>query len=90
MRDHQPLRGDQAGVQLAGRHHRWDEHTDVVVVGLGAAGGAAAIEARTGGADVLLVDRFAGGGATGKSAGAIYFGGGTDLQRQAGYDDSPE
>ncbi len=89
MADHQPLRGDQDGVTRAGRHVGWDEHTDVVVVGLGAGGGGAAIEARTGGADVLLVDRFGGGGATGKSAGAIYFGGGTDLQRDAGYEDSP-
>lgn len=90
MREHQALRGDEAGVVVAGRRVSWDEHTDVVVVGLGAAGGAAAIEARTGGAEVLLVDRFAGGGATGKSAGAIYFGGGTDLQQHAGYHDTPE
>ncbi len=90
MADHQPLRGDQAGVIAAGRRVGWDEHADVVVVGLGAAGGAAAVQARRSGADVLLVDRFAGGGATGKSAGAIYFGGGTDLQRAAGYDDTPE
>jgi len=90
MTDHQPLRGDETGVVRAGRRVGWDEHTDLVVVGLGAAGGAAAIEARTEGADVLLVDRFGGGGATGKSAGAIYFGGGTDLQRASGYEDSPE
>ncbi|MCH9685075.1 MAG: FAD-binding protein [Deltaproteobacteria bacterium] len=90
MADHQPLRGDQAGVIRAGRRVGWDEHTDVVVVGLGAGGGAAAVEACRQGADVMLVDRFAGGGATGKSAGAIYFGGGTNLQRAAGYDDTPE
>lgn len=90
MADHQPLRGDQAGVLNAGRRTSWDETTDVVVVGRGGAGSAAAIEARRNGADVVLIDRFGGGGATSKSAGAIYFGGGTDLQRAAGYDDTPE
>ncbi len=36
---------------------------DVVVVGFGAAGACAAIEAARAGADVLLIDRFGGGGA---------------------------
>ena len=81
MRDFSPLSGDATGVTDAGKRRAWDETTDVVVVGLGAAGGGAAIQAREAGADVLVVDRFEGGGATGRSAGAIYFGGGTDLQR---------
>lgn len=87
--DHSPLRGDSLGVRDGGRTRCWDLHRDVLVVGLGAAGGSAAIEARRAGADVLVVDRFAGGGATGKSAGIIYFGGGTELQVAAGYADSP-
>ena len=37
---------------------------DVVVVGYGAAGLCAALEARAQGADVLAIDRFNGGGAT--------------------------
>lgn len=88
--EHEPLRGDEHGVIDAGGRRSWDLHTDVVVVGLGGAGGSAAIEARARGASVLLVDRFGGGGATGKSAGAVYFGGGTDLQRSFGYEDSPD
>jgi 3-oxo-5alpha-steroid 4-dehydrogenase len=88
--DHEPLRGDETGVIDAGRRRSWDQHADVVVIGLGGAGGSAAIEARAHGADVVLLDRFGGGGATGKSAGAVYFGGGTDLQKRCGYDDSPE
>ena len=88
--EHEPLRGDDRGVRDGGRTHAWDTTVDVVVVGLGAAGGSAAIEARSRGAEVLVVDRFGGGGATGKSAGIIYFGGGTDLQRSAGYEDTPE
>ncbi len=90
MTDHEPLRGDSTGARAAGHLHTWDEVRDVVVVGLGGAGGSAALEARRCGADVLVIDRFGGGGATGKSAGVIYFGGGTDLQRYAGYEDSPE
>ena len=42
----------------------WDERADVVVLGFGGAGACAAIEAREQGADVLVVDRFGGGGAT--------------------------
>jgi 3-oxo-5alpha-steroid 4-dehydrogenase len=88
--DHQPLRGDETGVIDAGGRRSWDVHADVVVIGLGGAGGSAAVEARAHGADVLLLDRFGGGGATGKSAGAVYFGGGTDLQKRFGYEDTPE
>lgn len=67
-----------------------DHIADVVVVGYGAAGVCAALEARACGADVLAVDRFNGGGATEVSGGIIYAGGGTWVQRQAGLDDNPE
>jgi 3-oxo-5alpha-steroid 4-dehydrogenase len=63
---------------------------DVVVVGFGAAGACAAIEAARAGAEVVLLDRFAGGGATALSGGVVYAGGGTSIQRQAGVVDSPE
>ena len=42
----------------------WTEEADVVVVGWGAAGACAAIEARDQGASVIVVDRFEGGGDT--------------------------
>ena len=90
MPDYEPILGDNQGVAEAGGFKHWDETHDVVVVGLGAAGGGAAIEARARGADVLLVDRFGGGGATGRSAGVLYFGGGTRLQRDFGVQDSPQ
>lgn len=64
-------------------------HYDVIVVGFGAAGAAAAIEAADRGARVLVLDRGYGGGATALSGGIIYAGGGTDEQRIGGYDDSP-
>jgi 3-oxo-5alpha-steroid 4-dehydrogenase len=37
----------------------WDEQADVVVVGFGGAGVAAALQAREDGADVFAIDRFA-------------------------------
>jgi 3-oxo-5alpha-steroid 4-dehydrogenase len=69
---------------------RWDYEVDVVVVGFGGAGAAAAIEARDRGADVLVVDRFCGGGSTKISGGIYYAGGGTDIQKRAGVEDTPD
>lgn len=63
---------------------------DVVVVGFGGAGVAAALQAREDGADVLAIDRFGGGGATSYSGGVFYAGGGTQHQKEAGFDDTPE
>ncbi len=68
----------------------WDQHCDVLVVGFGAAGAAAAITARETGAKVLVAERFEGGGATAMSGGVVYAGGGTRQQKAAGYDDTPE
>ncbi|MCC7078550.1 MAG: FAD-binding protein [Acidimicrobiia bacterium] len=62
---------------------------DVVIVGFGGAGSAAALEAAGAGAQVLVVDRFAGGGATRLCAGIVYLGGGTKQQRLAGFADTP-
>ncbi|PRC45204.1 pyridine nucleotide-disulfide oxidoreductase, partial [Mycobacterium sp. ITM-2017-0098] len=61
---------------------------DVIVVGFGAAGAAAAIEAADRGARVLVLDRGYGGGATALSGGIIYAGGGTQEQRDGGYTDT--
>ncbi len=68
----------------------WDATADVVVVGFGGAGACAALEAHAAGAEVLVLDRFHGGGATAISGGVVYAGGGTPEQREAGIDDSPE
>jgi 3-oxo-5alpha-steroid 4-dehydrogenase len=62
----------------------------VLVVGFGAAGACAAIEAANAGASVVVTDRFRGGGASAKSGGVVYAGGGTRFQKSAGYEDSPE
>jgi len=68
----------------------WDVQADVVVVGFGAAGACAALEAAAAGRRVLVLDRFDGGGATALSGGVVYAGGGTPQQRAAGVGDSAE
>lgn len=67
----------------------WDAEADVVVVGFGAAGAAAALHAVEGGASVIAIDRFKGGGASAFSGGVVYAGG-TDIQREAGYADDAD
>jgi len=69
----------------------WDHEHDVVVVGLGGAGAAAAIEASRAGADTLVLERMTrGGGTTALSTGVLYFGAGTALQKACGFEDSVE
>jgi 3-oxo-5alpha-steroid 4-dehydrogenase len=68
----------------------WDVQADVVVVGFGAAGACAALEAARAGSEVVVLDRFCGGGATALSGGVVYAGGGTPQQHAAGVRDSPE
>jgi 3-oxo-5alpha-steroid 4-dehydrogenase len=68
----------------------WNQDCDVLVVGFGAAGGAAALAAHEAGGKVLIAERFEGGGASVKSGGVVYLGGGTKYQKAAGYDDTPD
>jgi len=75
----------------AGEIVRWDDEADVVIAGLGCAGACAAIQARAAGADVLVLERETlGGGTSALSGGLIYLGGGTPVQKQCGFEDSPE
>lgn len=70
---------------------RWDLETEVAIVGFGAAGASAAIEAAAGGARVTLFESGSGsGGASALSGGEMYIGGGSDAQRAAGFDDTVE
>jgi 3-oxo-5alpha-steroid 4-dehydrogenase len=69
---------------------RFDREVDIVVVGFGAAGASAAVTAAEGGASVLALDRWGTGGATSRSGGIVYAGGGTPQQRAAGFDDDPD
>ena len=68
----------------------WHETFDVVVIGSGFAGLAAAIEARESGASVIVLDKMkAPGGNSVISDGGIAAAG-TALQKKYGFDDSPE
>jgi len=77
--------------RAASQIENWADEADVVVVGFGAAGAAAAFEAATAGADVLVLERAgAAGGAAAMSDGFVYLGGGTPEQQSAGFEDSVE
>jgi 3-oxo-5alpha-steroid 4-dehydrogenase len=69
---------------------KWNAEVDVIVVGFGGAGACAALEAAQQGASVLVLDRFCGGGATAGSGAIIYAGGGTEYQKAAGFEDTPD
>ena len=79
------------GVVDASEIQGFDEEADVVIVGLGSAGGCAAIEAAEAGAEVLALERASGaGGLTASAAGHIYMGGGTRVQKAVGVEDDVE
>lgn len=68
---------------------KWDKETDIVIVGFGGAGAAAALEATKAGAKVTILERMkAGGGSTAICGGIVYMGGGTPLQKATGFDDT--
>ncbi|WP_112469390.1 FAD-dependent oxidoreductase [Streptomyces triticisoli] len=70
---------------------RYDAEADVLVVGFGCAGAAAAFEAASAGADVLVLERAAGpGGSSALSGGELYLGGGTPVQTACGFEDTPD
>ncbi|MCH2172520.1 FAD-dependent oxidoreductase [Myxococcota bacterium] len=71
----------------------WDLETDVIVVGYGASGASAALEAAVEGAEVTLFEVASGSGGTSAMAGGdIYLGGngGTPAQRENGFEDDTE
>src|SRR5438270_644201 len=75
---------DQADVTFSGT-------ADFIIVGLGAAGAAAAIDAKRAGLDVLVLERASGGGgSTAAAGGYVYCGGGTHVQAANGFEDSVE
>ena len=74
---------------LASEGTRWDVECDVLVIGFGLAGASAAIEAADRGLDVVLIDRFQGGGSSEMSGGVVYAGGGTPVQQACGIADTP-
>ncbi|WP_371682658.1 FAD-binding protein [Aeromicrobium sp. A1-2] len=75
---------------VAGTVASWSDEVDVLVIGAGMAGVAAAIDAARAGARVLVVDRGGRLSCTSAMAGGhFYLGGGTPVQQAAGFDDTP-
>ncbi|MBZ5699837.1 MAG: FAD-dependent oxidoreductase [Acidobacteriia bacterium] len=73
------------------RPAHWDKEADVVVVGAGATGLPAAIQAIEGGASVILIDANTDvGGHAILSGGNVALGGGTSRQQKYGVVDSPD
>jgi succinate dehydrogenase/fumarate reductase flavoprotein subunit len=73
------------------RPARWDKEADVVVIGAGATGLPAAIQAAEGGASVILIDANTDvGGHAILSGGNLALGGGTSRQKKYGVVDSPD
>jgi 3-oxo-5alpha-steroid 4-dehydrogenase len=68
----------------------WSGEYDLIVVGFGLAGASAALEAAGRGQQVLLLDRFQGGGSSQMSGGIVYAGGGTHVQHECGVADAVE
>jgi urocanate reductase len=81
---------EAAPAAATGARH-WDRAADVVVIGSGAAGLPAAIEAAENGASVIIVEQnYDIGGHAIESGGNIALGGGTSLQKKYGIEDSPD
>ena len=73
------------------RPGHWDKEADVVVIGAGATGLPAAIQAAEGGASVILIDANTDvGGHAILSGGNLALGGGTSRQKKYGVVDSPD
>lgn len=68
----------------------WDEETDVLIVGAGFAGMAAAIEAKQAGSDVIVIDKMGMWGGNSSLNGGDMAAVGTPLQVDAGVEDSFE
>lgn len=84
--------GDDAGLATTGSAAdvEWAKEADVVVVGFGGAGSAAAIEAARGGAQVVLLEELANPGGSTAACGGFIMMGGTKLQEQFDLQDSAD
>ena len=76
--------------QAAPAPQKWDQTVDVVVVGTGFAGLAAAIEAKDAGADVLVIEKAQIIGGNSSIASGAYNCANPELQKKQGIEDSPE
>lgn len=69
--------------------YKWDVETDVIVVGSGLAGLAAAIEAAHAGCSVIVLEKMKGFGGNSTISDGSMAAAGSDMQARSGIDDSP-
>lgn len=69
---------------------KWDKEVDVLVIGFGATGAAAAIEAHDAGARVAIVEKAPVAGGSSALSGGIVYAAGTSVQRSLGIQDTSE
>ena len=82
------LAGASIAVAKPGEVQKWDETVDVIVVGSGFAGLAAAIEAKKGGANVIVVEKMATPGGNSVINGGLLAATGCPQQKKHGIEDS--
>ncbi|MDD2665676.1 MAG: flavocytochrome c [Methanocellales archaeon] len=71
-------------------HRKWDKVMDVVVIGFGCAGAAAAIEAHDAGAEVILLEKESEPGGSTAICGGVIYAADTSFQKEYGVQDSPD
>jgi flavocytochrome c len=71
-------------------HQKWDEETDIVVIGSGLAGLAAAIEAKNDGCSVIVLEKMKGYGGNSTISDGVMAAAGTSMQADRGIEDSPQ
>ena len=84
------MAGEAVAAKPAADAPKFDKVYDIIVVGSGFAGLAAALEARLGGAEVLLIEKMPAFGGNSAINGGAFSVAGTPLQKKAGIKDSPE
>ena len=81
---------ENQAVNLDAASIKWDDETDVLVVGTGFAGLAAAIEAKKAGSEVIVIDKMSTYGGNSSINGGDMAAVNTPLQKEAGIEDSIE
>ena len=69
---------------------KWDETKDVIVIGSGFAGLAAAIEAKNAGSSVIIIEKMKGYGGNSAISDGVIAAAGTSMQAEAGIEDSAD
>jgi flavocytochrome c len=85
-----PLMAEQAEAAGDALPKKWDETYDVVVIGSGFAGLSAAIEAKSAGASVVVIEKMPVHGGNSIINGGDFCSPGTKMQKENGVQDSPE